>query len=149
MSTGPSIKDDCTKSQKIDPLPLVRSDTSEISKNSKLFSYKSADVHMKNLPCPHNIRTGQSPSPLTTDVLWTAPNWKVSPERWRRLRFERSFQVLFLLFQTGICSNLNSLWQDYLNPLRTAINLSRMHFRDELQKQSKPERIGRLAHNTF
>jgi len=41
--------------------------------------------------------------------------------------------------QTGIYDRLASVEENYLNALRTGINLSRMHFRDELKKQSSPK----------
>jgi len=85
---GPSIKDVRTKSDKLTPsllackmsalaqpplLPCACGHTINFEKSEFFFIKKCGRPHLKNLPCPKNVRTGQIPSPpdYGRPFLWT------------------------------------------------------------------------------
>jgi len=59
----------------LDP-SLVRADTPYILKSSKLLHQKVRTSASGEPPCPKNVRTEQTPLPLTAEygrILWTTP----------------------------------------------------------------------------
>jgi len=84
---GPSIKDVRTKSRKIDSLPLVRKMSAQAQPPSPLsvrthYNFEKSESfcakncgrpHLKNPSCPRNVRTEQTPSPLSADVFYGWP----------------------------------------------------------------------------
>jgi len=72
MCKWPSVKDVRTKSRKIDPShPLFVRTYHKFRKIRSFFQkVRTSASEEPPLPCPQNVRTGQTPSPLTANVLY-------------------------------------------------------------------------------
>jgi len=101
---GESIKDVRTKSRKIappcphwlNPLPSCLCGHTINFENPKFFCAKNCGrPHLKNLSCPKNVRTGQTPLDCER-LLWTTPNFTYYTVQGMLFVQAKGFEITYL-----------------------------------------------------